>query len=219
MSDILMPALSPTMEEGGLAKWHVKPGDKVEPGQVIAEIETDKATMEVEAVDDGEISEILVPEGTQGVKVNTPIARMKEGLTRAVRRSRRSLKRPRRKLPKAAAAPAPKPAPSATGIRSRAACSEGLERRGRACVRLAPGAPHRAAERRRSEGASKGSGPHGRIVKRDVEGAPKAPRRPTAGAARGEPRQVSSLEQMGIAPGSYDLVPLDGTCAAPSPSG
>ncbi|MBS0295940.1 MAG: pyruvate dehydrogenase complex E1 component subunit beta [Proteobacteria bacterium] len=79
MTDILMPALSPTMEEGGLAKWLVKPGDKIEPGQVIAEIETDKATMEVEAVDDGEIAEILVPEGTQGVKVNTPIARLKNG--------------------------------------------------------------------------------------------------------------------------------------------
>ncbi|HVY85426.1 MAG TPA: pyruvate dehydrogenase complex E1 component subunit beta [Caulobacterales bacterium] len=74
MTQILMPALSPTMEEGNLAKWLIKPGDKVEPGQVIAEIETDKATMEVEAVDEGVVSEILVPEGAQGVKVNTPIA-------------------------------------------------------------------------------------------------------------------------------------------------
>ncbi|NEX92675.1 biotin/lipoyl-containing protein, partial [Caulobacter sp. 17J65-9] len=77
MTDILMPALSPTMEEGALAKWHVKPGDTISAGQVIAEIETDKATMEVEAVDEGEVAEILVPEGTQGVKVNTPIARLK----------------------------------------------------------------------------------------------------------------------------------------------
>jgi pyruvate dehydrogenase E1 component beta subunit len=74
--DILMPALSPTMEEGTLAKWHVKPGDKVESGQVIAEIETDKATMEVEAVDEGVVSELLVAEGSEGVKVNTPIARL-----------------------------------------------------------------------------------------------------------------------------------------------
>ena len=73
-TQITMPALSPTMEEGNLAKWHVKAGDKIEPGQVIAEIETDKATMEVEAVDEGVIAEILVPEGSQGVKVNTPIA-------------------------------------------------------------------------------------------------------------------------------------------------
>jgi len=74
--DILMPALSPTMEEGTLAKWHVKAGDSVAAGQVIAEIETDKATMEVEAVDEGVVSEILVPEGAEGVKVNTPIARL-----------------------------------------------------------------------------------------------------------------------------------------------
>ncbi|QTN18605.1 pyruvate dehydrogenase complex E1 component subunit beta [Brevundimonas sp. AJA228-03] len=76
MTDILMPALSPTMEEGTLTKWHVKAGDTVKAGDVIAEIETDKATMEVEAVDEGEIAEILVAEGSENVKVNTPIARM-----------------------------------------------------------------------------------------------------------------------------------------------
>ena len=67
MPEILMPALSPTMEEGKIAKWHVKVGDRVSSGDVIAEIETDKATMEVEAVDEGVIAEILVPEGAQGV--------------------------------------------------------------------------------------------------------------------------------------------------------
>src|SRR5215510_1465915 len=71
---ILMPALSPTMEEGKLAKWHVKVGDKVKPGDVIAEIETDKATMEVEAVDEGVISKLVVPAGAEGVKVNAVIA-------------------------------------------------------------------------------------------------------------------------------------------------
>jgi pyruvate dehydrogenase E1 component beta subunit len=76
VTDVLMPALSPTMEEGTLAKWHVKKGDTVKSGDVIAEIETDKATMEVEAVDEGVIEEILVPEGTEEVKVNTPIARL-----------------------------------------------------------------------------------------------------------------------------------------------
>jgi len=76
VTDILMPALSPTMEEGTLSKWHVKVGDTVSAGQVIAEIETDKATMEVEAVDEGEVLEILVAEGSEGVKVNTPIARL-----------------------------------------------------------------------------------------------------------------------------------------------
>jgi len=75
--DVLMPALSPTMEEGTLAKWHVKAGDTVRSGDVIAEIETDKATMEVEAVDEGVVEEILVPEGTENVKVNAAIARLK----------------------------------------------------------------------------------------------------------------------------------------------
>src|ERR1700761_7529917 len=72
-----MPALSPTMEEGTLAKWHVKKGDTVSSGDVIAEIETDKATMEVEAVDEGVVEELLVPEGTEEVKANTPIARLR----------------------------------------------------------------------------------------------------------------------------------------------
>ena len=71
---VLMPALSPTMEEGKLAKWIKSEGDKVAPGDVIAEIETDKATMEIEAVEEGRLGRILVPAGTEGVKVNTPIA-------------------------------------------------------------------------------------------------------------------------------------------------
>ena len=70
---VLMPALSPTMTEGKLAKWHVKVGDAVKSGQVICEIETDKATMEVEAVDEGTVAQILIEEGAEGVKVNTPI--------------------------------------------------------------------------------------------------------------------------------------------------
>ena len=73
-TDILMPALSPTMEEGTLAKWLVKEGDTVESGQILAEIETDKATMEFEAVDEGLVGKLLVPEGTEGISVNTPIA-------------------------------------------------------------------------------------------------------------------------------------------------
>ncbi len=74
MPQVLMPALSPTMEEGNLAKWVKKEGDKIVAGDVIAEIETDKATMEVEAVDEGMLRKILIPAGTEGVKVNTPIA-------------------------------------------------------------------------------------------------------------------------------------------------
>src|SRR3981081_1345208 len=76
---ILMPALSPTMEEGNLAKWHVKEGDRIKSGDVIAEIETDKATMEVEAVDEGLLGKILVPEGADGEKVNAVIATMLGG--------------------------------------------------------------------------------------------------------------------------------------------
>ena len=92
MTDILMPALSPTMEEGTLTKWHIKAGDTVSAGQVIAEIETDKATMEVEAVDEGEVLEILVAEGSENVKVNTPIARLagEDGAVNSTTRSRDS---------------------------------------------------------------------------------------------------------------------------------
>src|SRR3954469_16065970 len=98
--DILMPALSPTMEEGTLAKWHVKVGDTVKAGDVIAEIETDKATMEVEAVDEGVVEAILVEAGTEGVKVNAVIAKLKdEG---------------------GAAAPAAKPAPAAVPAKAEA---------------------------------------------------------------------------------------------------
>src|ERR1700710_440268 len=98
MPNILMPALSPTMEEGKLSRWLVKEGDTVSPGDVLAEIETDKATMEVEAVDSGKVSKILVPEGTEGVKVNAPIMLLLgEGET------------PGEEAPKPASAPASQP--------------------------------------------------------------------------------------------------------------
>jgi pyruvate dehydrogenase E2 component (dihydrolipoamide acetyltransferase) len=101
------------MEEGNLAKWHVKVGDKVESGQVIAEIETDKATMEVEAVDEGEVSEILVPEGAEGVKVNAVIARLKDEGGAAARPSPAPAPAPAAAAPAPAAAAAPAPAPAA----------------------------------------------------------------------------------------------------------
>ncbi len=106
MTDILMPALSPTMEEGTLTKWHIKAGDTVSAGDVIAEIETDKATMEVEAVDEGEVLEILVAEGSENVKVNTPIARLagEDGAAASA---------PKADSPKAAAAPEKAVAPAA----------------------------------------------------------------------------------------------------------
>ena len=111
MTDILMPALSPTMTEGKLSRWLKKPGDAVQPGDVIAEIETDKATMEVEAVDEGKVQAILVAEGSQGVKVNTPIARLAEE-GEAVAAPPPAQPAPPAAKP-AAQTPAPAPAPAA----------------------------------------------------------------------------------------------------------
>jgi pyruvate dehydrogenase E1 component beta subunit len=110
MTDILMPALSPTMEEGTLTKWHIKAGDTVSAGQVIAEIETDKATMEVEAVDEGEVLEILVAEGSENVKVNTPIARL-AGEAGAAAPAPKAEAPAAAAEPEKAAAPAAAPAP------------------------------------------------------------------------------------------------------------
>jgi pyruvate dehydrogenase E2 component (dihydrolipoamide acetyltransferase) len=224
MTDILMPALSPTMEEGTLAKWHVKKGDQVRSGDVIAEIETDKATMEVEAVDEGVVAEILVAEGAEGVKVNTPIARLAgDGETAA----------PPPPPSKAEAAPAPTPDTDS----ARASREQATDPVAKAAPAPAPVAPAKAQSgerifasplaRRLAEqkgidlSAVKGSGPHGRIVKADIDGAqPGQARAPSVGpaaaptaapqAARAEPRQVQSLEHQGIPPGSYDLIPLDG---------
>jgi pyruvate dehydrogenase E1 component beta subunit len=114
MTQILMPALSPTMEEGNLSKWLVKVGDKIEPGQVIAEIETDKATMEVEAVDDGVVSALLVPEGAQGVKVNTPIATLANGDAASAAPQQAPPANVSAPPSEAKPAPAPKPAGSAS---------------------------------------------------------------------------------------------------------
>ncbi|MBU1326230.1 MAG: pyruvate dehydrogenase complex dihydrolipoamide acetyltransferase [Alphaproteobacteria bacterium] len=202
MTDILMPALSPTMEEGVLAKWHVKVGDVVSAGQVIAEIETDKATMEVEAVDEGEVLEILVAEGTEGVKVNTPIARLAgDDAAPAPKKDapKADAKAEEKAEPKAEKAEAPKaaPAPAKDGER----------------IFASPLARRLAREAGLDLKSIKGTGPRGRIVKADVEAAGKgvaASAPAAASAARGEPRQVLSLAQQGIPDGSYDLVPLDG---------
>jgi len=207
MTDILMPALSPTMEEGVLAKWHVKVGDVVSAGDVIAEIETDKATMEVEAVDEGEVTDILVAEGTEGVKVNTPIARLKdEGGAAAPA--------PKAEAPKAEAAPVKAETPKAAApvVPAPAAPkSESGER-----IFASPLARRIAAQNGVDLKSIKGTGPHGRIVRRDVEGAPKGAAQPAASTATAAatsgiaPRQAQSLAQMGIPDGSYDLIPLDG---------
>jgi pyruvate dehydrogenase E2 component (dihydrolipoamide acetyltransferase) len=187
------------MEEGILAKWHVKVGDEITAGQVIAEIETDKATMEVEAVDEGKVTEILVAAGTEGVKVNTPIARLAgEGAAPA---------------PKAAAAPAPAAKAEPAKAVAPAAAAPAPAVSGGARIAASPLARRLASLSNIDLKAIKGTGPHGRIIKRDIEAAQQsgagkaAPAGATAAAA--EPRKVQSLEQQGILPGSYDLIPLN----------
>ncbi|WP_421935565.1 pyruvate dehydrogenase complex dihydrolipoamide acetyltransferase [Phenylobacterium sp.] len=214
--DVLMPALSPTMEEGTLAKWHVKKGDSVRSGDVIAEIETDKATMEVEAVDEGVVEDILVAEGTEGVKVNTPIARLGgEGEATPAPKAEAPKAAEPAKAPEPAKAEAAKPAPAPVAAApAPAKAADG----GR--IFASPLARRLAEQKGIDLAGVAGSGPHGRIVKADIDKAQPgtakpapaaAPAAPTAApAAAAAPREHKSLEQMGIAPGSYDLIPLDG---------
>jgi pyruvate dehydrogenase E2 component (dihydrolipoamide acetyltransferase) len=218
--DILMPALSPTMEEGTLAKWHVKQGDTVKSGDVIAEIETDKATMEVEAVDEGTVEELLVPEGTEGVKVNAPIARLSgDSAGGSAPPAPKAEATP--EAPKAEAKPAPQPAPApAPPPAAQASAPAPAERVAGQRIFASPLARRIAEQKGLDLTTLKGSGPHGRIVKADVEtaqpGQAKAPAAaPAAQPVAGQvppaaPRQVLSLEQQGIPPGSYELIPLDG---------
>jgi len=203
MTQITMPALSPTMEEGNLAKWHVKVGDTIEPGQVIAEIETDKATMEVEAVDEGVIEEILVAEGTEGVKVNTPIARLKGEGAPTARSARKeepkpSEAKPQQAAPSSARKPTPQTVSTTPGER----------------ILASPLARRLAEQGGIDLSGLKGSGPNGRIVKADVEAAAsgvsqQAPQQ-SREVSRPPPQQApATLESYGIRANSYDLVPLD----------
>ncbi|MGE0279608.1 MAG: pyruvate dehydrogenase complex dihydrolipoamide acetyltransferase [Rhizobiaceae bacterium] len=228
--NITMPALSPTMEEGNLAKWLVKEGDKIGPGDVIAEIETDKATMEVEAVDEGTVAKIVVPAGTEGVKVNALIAILAgEGEDVAAG---------------AAGGGAPAPSPSAGGGRAvggggggnaasaspptPAAAPPTLPTSGEG--KAAPAAGDRTfaspLARRIAKDAGvdvaavKGTGPHGRVVKSDVEAAiagggakaapAAAPQAAAAPAAAPAPKGASDEATLKLfAQGSYELVPHD----------
>jgi pyruvate dehydrogenase E2 component (dihydrolipoamide acetyltransferase) len=161
--EILMPALSPTMEEGTLAKWLVKEGDTVSAGDLLAEIETDKATMEFEAVEEGVVGKLLVAEGTEGVKVNTPIAVMlDEGESAADISS----------APAKAEAPAAKQADAAPQAASAAKVAPAAPKTGDGNrVFASPLARRIAADKGIDLAGITGSGPHGRIVKADVEGA------------------------------------------------
>lgn len=205
-TDILMPALSPTMEEGVLAKWFIKAGDTVRSGDVIAEIETDKATMEVEAVDEGVVEAILVAEGTEEVKVNTPIARLSGGDAKPA---------PAAPSPEVVVPAAPAPVAVASPAPVQVAVAKGDR------VFASPLARRIAGQKGLDLASVKGTGPHGRIIKADVESAvPGAAKpmeqpkqAPSAVAAPSAPppvRQAQSLAQMGIPDGSYDLIPLDG---------
>jgi len=178
-TEILMPALSPTMEEGTLAKWLVKEGDTVKSGDLLAEIETDKATMEFEAVDEGVIGKLLVAEGTEGVKVNTAIAVLLaegESMGDVPKAKAPAPATPAPETPATApATPATAPATSApkvAEIESAAApAPEATPNSGATRVFASPLARRLANEKGLALSDVTGSGPHGRIVKSDVEGA------------------------------------------------
>jgi len=202
--NILMPALSPTMTEGKLAKWHVKEGDAVKSGQVICEIETDKATMEVEAVDEGKIGQIVVPEGTEGVKVNAVIAvLLEEGETDVpkVTAAPTAAPAPAKPAPAAApaaaaTAPAPKPAAPASAPAPQPAASPSGGR-----IFASPLAKRIAAEKGLDLSRIKGSGSNGRIVKADVDAA--KPGAAPAPAAAPAPRAAppAGAQPVFVAPG------------------
>jgi len=174
--NILMPALSPTMTEGTLAKWHVKEGDDVTSGDVVAEIETDKATMEVEAVDEGTVGKLLIAEGTEGVAVNTPIAvLLEEGEDAGAIAAAPAAPPPPAAAPAPApavasgngSAPATAPAPQAATPAAQAAASGN----GAGRTFASPLARRMAEQASLDIGNLKGSGPHGRIIKVDIEAA------------------------------------------------
>ena len=225
--NILMPALSPTMEKGNLAKWLKKEGDKVKSGDVIAEIETDKATMEVEAVDEGTIAKILVPEGTQDVPVNDVIAVLAgdgedvkaagAGAASAPPKPAAAAEAPAAAKP--APAPAPSPAPAAKAAAPAApapqATAPAPQTDGHGRVFSSPLARRLAKEAGIELARITGSGPHGRVIARDVEQAKsgkglKAPAAAPAGAPAIAPgmsdKQIRALYE----DGSYEVIPHDG---------
>jgi pyruvate dehydrogenase E2 component (dihydrolipoamide acetyltransferase) len=171
--EILMPALSPTMTEGKIARWLKKEGDTVSNGDVLAEIETDKATMEVEAIEDGIFGRILVPEGTEGVTVNTPIAIMvEEGEAVPDSAAPHATSAASAPAPAQAGAVAPSAAPASAPVAPAAAlqASRPANR-----IVASPLARRIAAAKNVDLSTLKGTGPNGRIVKRDVEAAAAQP--------------------------------------------
>ena len=222
--ELKMPALSPTMEEGTLAKWLVKEGDEVKSGDILAEIETDKATMEFEAVDEGTISKILVAEGSDGVKVGTPIALIAgEGEENAPSSSPSPPAGEGKAAPAAKgegaksedkawppAPPAPAPTPAAPPHPAQPVAESPSPSRGEgsgARIKASPLARRMAEQQGIDLATLKGSGPNGRIVRADLAAAPapvaaaapqaQAPVQPGAAAAPGEnPHEVVKLSNM-----------------------
>jgi pyruvate dehydrogenase E2 component (dihydrolipoamide acetyltransferase) len=225
--NILMPALSPTMEKGNLAKWLKKEGDKVKSGDVIAEIETDKATMEVEAVDEGTLAKIVVPEGTQDVPVNDVIAVLagdgedvkaagsapqQKAEAKAEAKAETKTEAPKEKASPAPAEKAPAPAAAAPAPAKQSA----PQTNGHARVFSSPLARRLAKEANIELARINGSGPHGRVIARDVEEAKsgKGLKAPAAAPAAGPPAIAPSMSDKQILAlyeeGSYELVPHDG---------
>jgi pyruvate dehydrogenase E2 component (dihydrolipoamide acetyltransferase) len=215
---VLMPALSPTMTEGKIAKWLKKEGDNVESGDVLAEIETDKATMEVEAVEEGVFGKILVPEGTEGVAVNAPIALLlEEGEDEASLDEAPAPAKAPPKPPETAGEQAP-PEPKVPEIGAEAAATAGTPTPEPAAaaqpsqaeggrVFASPLARRLAAEAGIDLGAVQGSGPRGRIIKRDIEKVKAEPAPPPAAkeaAAREPAKAAAPIPEPGTA---YHEVP------------
>ena len=206
--EILMPALSPTMEDGTLAKWLVKEGDSVSSGDILAEIETDKATMEFEAVDEGIIGKLLVSEGTEGVKVNTPIAVLLDAGESAGDIA-------------APAAPAPAPASAAQPAAPEPAPAPTAPRKDGTRVFATPLARRIAADKGLDLAQITGTGPHGRIVKADVEAATARPTTPARAAEAPAPAPTPAAAPAPQAPSAsavarlyegraFTEIPLDG---------
>src|SRR5882757_7991028 len=221
--NILMPALSPTMEKGNLAKWLKKEGDKVKSGDVIAEIETDKATMEVEAVDEGTIAKILVPEGTQDVAVNDVIAVLagdgedvKAAGAGAASAPPKAAQAPAAAKPAPAAAPAAAPAPKPAAPPPAAPAPQAApQANGHGRIFSSPLARRLAKEAGIELARINGSGPHGRVVARDVEEARsgkglKAPAAAPAGAPAIAPGMSDQQIRALYEDGSYEVIPHDG---------
>ncbi|MAY85631.1 MAG: pyruvate dehydrogenase complex dihydrolipoamide acetyltransferase [Pseudooceanicola sp.] len=194
-TEILMPALSPTMEEGTLAKWLVKEGDTVSSGDLLAEIETDKATMEFEAVDEGTVGKLLVAEGTEGVKVNTPIAVLLEdgesaddiGDAKAAPAKSAPSEAPASDAGKEAA---PKGGSDAPAPASAPAAPKGADGNR---IFASPLARRIAADKGLDLASITGSGPHGRIVKADVEAAKPGAAKPAEAPAKAEKASAPAL--------------------------